>query len=115
MDNFNENKEKLNKRIKELLEDKFVLAFSGGVDSSLILKLASDLREEENDVVAIMYNTNTTPDGDLDNAQNLANEMEVKLEVVNIDVFDNEHIKNNHRQMLPLQELSFRPSLQTKG
>ncbi len=95
MDNFNENKEKLNKRIKELLEDKFVLAFSGGVDSSLILKLASDLREEENDVVAIMYNTNTTPDGDLDNAQNLANEMEVKLEVVNIDVFDNEHIKNN--------------------
>ena len=95
MDNFNENKEKLNKRIKELLEDKFVLAFSGGVDSSLILKLASDLRDAENDVVAIMYNTNTTPDGDLDNAQNLANEMEVKLEVVNIDVFDNEHIKNN--------------------
>lgn len=95
MDNFNENKEKLNNRIKELLEDKFVLAFSGGVDSSLVLKLASDLRKEKDDVVAIMYNTNTTPDGDLENAQNLAEEMDVSLEVVDIDVFDNEYIKNN--------------------
>lgn len=115
MDNFNESKEKLNKRIKELLEDKFVLAFSGGVDSSLILKLASDLRKEENDVVAIMYNTNTTPDGDLDNAQNLADEMEVKLEVVNIDVFDNEHIKNNTIDRCYHCKSFLRPSFQTKG
>lgn len=95
MENFDKNKEQLNKRIEELLEDKFVLAFSGGVDSSLVLKLASDLRKEKDDVVAIMYNTNTTPDGDLENAQNLAKEMDVSLEVVDIDVFDNEYIKNN--------------------
>lgn len=95
MENFNSQKEKLDKIIKDLLEDKFVLAFSGGVDSSLILKLASDFRKKKNDIVAIMYNTNTTPDGDLENAQNLADEMDVELRIVNIDVFDNDHIKNN--------------------
>ena len=34
-------KEKLDSLVKDLLKEKFVLAFSGGVDSSLILKLAS--------------------------------------------------------------------------
>ncbi|WP_297789833.1 ATP-dependent sacrificial sulfur transferase LarE [uncultured Anaerococcus sp.] len=91
----NDKREKLNERIKELLSDKFVLAFSGGVDSALILKLASLFRKRENDVVAIMYNTNTTPDGDLENAEKLAKEMGVRLEVVSIDVFDNDHIKTN--------------------
>ena len=75
-------KEKLDSIVKDLLKEKFVLAFSGGVDSSLILKLASMYRKERNDVVAIMYNTNTTPDGDLENSQNLADEMDVDLRVV---------------------------------
>ena len=88
-------KEKLDNIVKDLLKEKFVLAFSGGVDSSLILKLASMYRKEKNDVVAIMYNTNTTPDGDLENAQSLARDMDVELKVVDIDVFDNEYIKNN--------------------
>ena len=88
-------KEKLDSIVKDLLKEKFVLAFSGGVDSSLILKLASMYRKERNDVVAIMYNTNTTPDGDLENSQNLADEMDVDLRVVDIDVFDNEYIKHN--------------------
>lgn len=95
MDIDKEKKEKLDNIVKDLLKEKFVLAFSGGVDSSLILKLASMYRKEKNDVVAIMYNTNTTPDGDLENSQNLAREMDVDLKVVDIDVFDNEYIKHN--------------------
>lgn len=44
---------KLYKIIEDLLKEKIVLAFSGGVDSALLLKIASSLRENENDVVAM--------------------------------------------------------------
>ncbi len=95
MQGFDQAKERLNEIINDLLDDKFVLAFSGGVDSTLVLKIASMNRKNHDDIVAITYNTNTTPSGDLENAQNLAKEMDVRLKAVDIDVFDNEYIKNN--------------------
>ena len=95
MQGFDQAKERLNEIISDLLDDKFVLAFSGGVDSTLVLKIASMNRKNHDDIVAITYNTNTTPSGDLENAQNLAKEMDVRLKAVDIDVFDNEYIKNN--------------------
>ena len=41
--------------IENLLKEKVVLAFSGGVDSALLLKIATSLRKDENDVVAMFF------------------------------------------------------------
>ncbi|MCI7238621.1 MAG: ATP-dependent sacrificial sulfur transferase LarE [Anaerococcus sp.] len=95
MEIYENKKEKLNKLVSKYLDGGAVLAFSGGVDSSLILKLASMYRKKENDIVAIIYKTETTPSGDLENAQDLAKEMKVKLYEADISVFDNEAILDN--------------------
>lgn len=95
MEDYESKKEKLNQLVRDHLEGGAILAFSGGVDSSLILKLASLYRKDENDIVAIIYKTETSPSGDLENAQNLAREMKVKLYEADISVFDNEAILNN--------------------
>lgn len=90
-----EKKAKLNSIIKELLKEKFVLAFSGGVDSTLILKLASELRENRDDVVAMTFVTEFSPKDELDECIRLAEEMDVELHVANVSIMDNEKLLNN--------------------
>lgn len=90
-----QKKEKLNKIIKEMLEDKMVLAFSGGVDSTLILKLAADLRENRDDLVAITFVTEFSPKDELEECKRLASEMDVDLYVSNNSIMDNEKLLNN--------------------
>ncbi|MDO5047087.1 MAG: ATP-dependent sacrificial sulfur transferase LarE [Anaerococcus sp.] len=95
MENFDINKDKLLGLMKRLLEDKIVLAFSGGVDSALILKLGSMLRENKDDIVAIYFKTEASPKDDLANAKALAKKMDVKLFVEDISIFDNKTILAN--------------------
>ena len=90
-----EKKEKLDNIIKDLLKEKFVLAFSGGVDSTLILKLASELRENKDDVVAMTFVTEFSPKDELDECVRLAKEIDVELHIANVSIMDNEKLLNN--------------------
>ena len=73
--------------IENLLKEKVVLAFSGGVDSALLLKIATSLRKDENDVVAMFFKAPSSTEEDLVNAKNLAEEMGVKLFIKDVDIF----------------------------
>lgn len=88
-------KEKLNNILKDLLKEKMVLAFSGGVDSTLILKLAADLRENRDDVVAMTFVTEFSPKDELKECKRLAKEFDVDLHVANVSIMDNEKLLNN--------------------
>lgn len=81
--------------IDNLLKEKIVLAFSGGVDSALLLKIAADLRQNENDVVAMFFKAPSSTEEDLKNAKNLADDMNVKLYIKEVDIFVDDHIINN--------------------
>lgn len=83
--------------IEDLLKEKVVLAFSGGVDSALLLKIASSLRKDENDVVAMFFKAPSSTEDDLVNAKNLAEEMGVKLFIKDVDIFVDDHIVNNSK------------------
>lgn len=83
--------------IEDLLKEKVVLAFSGGVDSALLLKIASSLRKDENDVVAMFFKAPSSTEEDLVNAKNLAEEMGVKLFIKDVDIFIDDHIVNNSK------------------
>lgn len=83
--------------IENLLKEKVVLAFSGGVDSALLLKIASSLKKDENDVVAMFFKAPSSTEEDLVNAKNLAEEMGVKLFIKDVDIFVDDHIVNNSK------------------
>lgn len=83
--------------IDNLLKEKVVLAFSGGVDSALLLKIAADLRQNENDVVAMFFKAPSSTEEDLRNAKNLADDMKVKLYIKEVDIFVDEAIINNSK------------------
>ena len=88
---------KLYKIIEDLLKEKIVLAFSGGVDSALILKIASSLRQDENDVVAMFFKAPSSTEEDLINAKKLAEDFKVKLYIKDVDIFVDNHIINNSK------------------
>lgn len=83
--------------IDNLLKEKIVLAFSGGVDSALLLKIATDLRQNENDVVAMFFKAPSSTEEDLKNAKKLAEDMKVKLYIKEVDIFVDNHIINNSK------------------
>lgn len=83
--------------IEDLLKEKVVLAFSGGVDSALLLKIASSLKKDENDVVAMFFKAPSSAEEDLVNAKSLAEEMGVKLFIKDVDIFVDDHIVNNSK------------------
>lgn len=83
--------------IENLLKEKVVLAFSGGVDSALLLKIVTSLRKDENDVVAMFFKAPSSTEEDLVNAKNLAEEMGVKLFIKDVDIFVDDHIVNNSK------------------
>ena len=91
------NTKKLYQIMKDLLKEKIVLAFSGGVDSALLLKIATDLRQNENDVVAMFFKAPSSTEEDLVNAKSLAKEMQVNLYIKDVDIFVDDHITNNEK------------------
>jgi len=78
--------------INTLADDGACIAFSGGVDSSLILKIAADTGKK---VHAVMFRTNLHPAGDEPEARKLAAEMGVDITVIEIDEFSNPDILKN--------------------
>lgn len=104
----NQNNEKLEKhpiqekekRLAAVMDEygkKLVcLAFSGGVDSSLLLKLAcAAARRQGTKVWAVTFDTMLHPACDLENARKVAEEMDASHVVLLVDELEQEELRNN--------------------
>lgn len=86
MMNYDEKKQALKASIRELTRQDVVVAFSGGVDSSLLLHLCcEEARKTGTKVYAITMLTELHPHGDLDIARRVALEAGAIHEVVRIN------------------------------
>jgi len=80
---------------KELAANsRVIVAFSGGVDSLLLLHAAVDAVGSEN-VVAVIGVSPTVPADELEEAQKLAGELDVQLQTVDTGVMLDEHFISN--------------------
>ncbi|MGB4587819.1 MAG: ATP-dependent sacrificial sulfur transferase LarE [Clostridiaceae bacterium] len=88
--------EELKMSIRELVKDGVCIAFSGGVDSSLILKLATDAGKEfGKDVHAVTFETKLHPVSDVLVSRNVAKEMGAIHTIIKVDEFENKDLLTN--------------------
>lgn len=83
---------KIQEFVNNIADDGLCIAFSGGVDSTLLLKIAVDTGKR---VHAVMFNTQLHPCGEEDEARRLASEIGADITVMEIDEFSNPEILKN--------------------
>ena len=80
--------EQLEAIMDELTDQDMALAFSGGVDSSLLLKMAADRAAKKGTKVwAVTFNSRLHPSCDLENARKVAGELEHSLRSRGIGIY----------------------------
>lgn len=90
------NYQKLAKVMETNSNSGICVAFSGGVDSSLLLKIACDTAKEKNQsVLAVTFETRLHPHGDLDEAKELALSFGANHKVIAVDEFSDPEIMHN--------------------
>jgi uncharacterized protein len=88
--------DKLSHTMGEHLEEGICVAFSGGVDSSLLLKIACELgRQANRSVLAVTFETKLHPHGDLDEAREIASSLGAIHKVIEINEFADPEIMHN--------------------
>ncbi len=92
--------ENIRKRMEILVKEGVCIAFSGGADSALLLKLASLEREkmenkENARIIALTFDTSLHPKTDLAIASDMAKAFQVEHVVFSINELDNEMILKN--------------------
>ena len=91
-----EQKARLEKRMRELAAGDICLAFSGGVDSSLLLKAAVDaVAETGKKVYAVTFDSRLHPACDLEIAGQVAKELGGIHQVISIDELEQADIRMN--------------------
>ena len=86
----------LRTEIARLVKQGVCLAFSGGVDSALLLALAAEAqRSGGGEIQAVTFSTRLHPQSDIDNARRIAGEAGVPLHVIEIDEFSDPEIVRN--------------------
>ena len=93
--NFTEKEEALYSIMKKYTDRDVCIAFSGGADSSLLLKLAVDCAAEGTKIYAVTFDTVLHPSCDLDIAKKVAKEMGAIHQVIFINELDNSAIQHN--------------------
>ncbi len=81
----------LEKNIKSL--NSCLVAFSGGVDSSFLLKIASDILKDK--AIAVTLKTFFIADKEIEEARNISNAMGVKHIILSVDFTRNRKFLNN--------------------
>lgn len=94
--NLEEKRQQLLAYMKECAGQDVALAFSGGVDSSLLLKLACQCAKEQGTRVwAVTFQTRLHPPCDRETAARVADEMDAEHVVLSIDELEMEDIRQN--------------------
>lgn len=89
-------KNELRRYIGKMVEEGACVAFSGGVDSSLILKIAvQEAKNMGKEVYAVTFETKLHPVSDVEVSQKVAKEMGAIHEIIKVDEFQNENIVKN--------------------
>lgn len=100
------DRDKLSRMMKELAQNGLTVAFSGGVDSALLLALAtSEMPADANNfsektrrkVFAVTAQTELSPDLDLSSAHDLAVQFGAEHHAVHINALEDEMILNNSK------------------
>ncbi|GAB6055031.1 ATP-dependent sacrificial sulfur transferase LarE [Methanobacterium movens] len=79
--------------IRELLKNKkILLAFSGGADSTVVAKIASEVAKS---VLAVTIDNGVMPSSCIQNAENIARQMGIDHMVISEDYLLDEHFKEN--------------------
>lgn len=87
---------KLSTYMEQHITKRIGLAFSGGVDSSLLLKIACDIGKKNNlPVLAITFETNLHPHGDLEEARSIALSFGAVHKTIEVDEFSDPEIMYN--------------------
>ena len=90
------DREMLQTRMRELVSEDICLAFSGGVDSSLLLKVAADAAAETGKkVYAVTFDSRLHPSCDLRIARQVAGELGGIHQVMEVDELEQEEIRMN--------------------
>lgn len=91
-----DKKQQLKEKINEYAKEDICLAFSGGVDSSLLLKLVFDaVSRTGKKVYAVTFDTKLHPACDLENAKKIAKEIGGIHEIIKVDELEQKEIRNN--------------------
>lgn len=86
----------LQQYVERLVQEGVCIAFSGGVDSSLILKVATEVGKKLNkDVYAITFESQLHPVSDVTISKRVAQEMGATHKIVQINEFENKEILKN--------------------
>ncbi len=94
--NYETKKRKLVEQIQSYAAEDIMVAFSGGVDSSLLLKIASDaVKKTGKHVYGIFLHTMLHPAGEVESARKVAEEMEAIFKVIRIDELEEAGMKEN--------------------
>ncbi len=92
---FAEKKEQLHEILQKLTEKDLMVAFSGGVDSAVLLELACKMAEKQGTTVyAVTVNTRLHPAGDVEIAANLAKKAGAVHKVLTVDELNEAGIEN---------------------
>lgn len=91
-----EKKRKLEEKMTEYANQDICLAFSGGVDSSLLLKAAADaVKKTGKKVYAVTFDSRLHPSCDLEIARRVAEELGGIHEIITVDELEQEEIRHN--------------------
>jgi uncharacterized protein len=89
-------KNKLIQVFSQNIKEGIAIAFSGGVDSSLLLKIACDIgKQTGHPIMAVTFETKLHPHGDLDEAKELAQQFGAIHKIIEVDEFQDPSIMDN--------------------
>lgn len=96
MCDFDQKKEKLLSMMREYAGQDVMVAFSGGVDSTLLLKIACDMAEEAGTkVYAVTMQTLLHPAGEVEEAKKVCKEMNAEHVIIPVDELKEAGIMDN--------------------
>lgn len=96
MSTYEKRSNSLKEMMTSLAQEDICVAFSGGVDSSLILKMACDAaRDTGKKVYAIMFHTMLHPSSEVEGAEKVAREMGADFKVLHMDELSHAGIGTN--------------------